>query len=822
MKSLIKYTIAATIALLSCFDVMAQEVEESDAALDFRDFKFYKEDEEDDISLWGGIAEEDVESQKGIYYTPNSRYALSYASSSYRGFMYSESRNLIGNTRIDYATARALRALGYKTTTEQGFGGKTTSGALGESTTILSGSESNLYDRHSMRVDLSGRNYLVGANYRGVYAIPKKGVLLKEGWTLLSNARIRTGRDLYVDGVYTNALDLGIGASYAGRNDNIDIAIMLPYSERGLRQASTQEAFSLTQDILYNPAWGMQSGQIRNSRVTTSLRPEVVATWQRRVTAVTDMTITANLYHELRNTSSLAWFNAPTPAPDNYKYMPSYLASEADRHTVEEAWIANDLRYTQIDWEALYHTNAIQQDGHARYAVASRHTNTSHIALNIGFNSRLNGAIIEYGVEARGDSERNFRVMDDLLGATHIIDKDYYLEDDATFSHLTENNLRNPNHIVTEGSRYGYDYALRRASAKLYATARWQMWGANFNVAGNIATEHTQRVGFFEKELFAGNASYGRSKGITLTPAMLAASCHYNIGKHDIAIDLMLRGESPRPDDLFLQPEYNNRRIESPTLATAIASEIGYGYTTQRVRLQAKLYISATAREMDVVRYYDDLSGEYVDAVVSGIGRLHFGIEATADVKWSQYFRSHFALLLSQYLHHCDPTVTIYSDNDNSMITTSISKMKGHHAGAPAAMLYGDIVFRHKGWMARASAQYWGLNYASPSYIRRTVRVVSYAASEEEAATLQHQQRLPDAATLDITLSKRIKFNENLSLSIEIAARNIVGSSVVYSAYEENRISRHKVGTRTDISPFANRMMYAYPRLFTLSASLWF
>jgi hypothetical protein len=225
---------------------------------------------------------------------------------------------------------------------------------------------------------------------------------------------------------------------------------------------------------------------------------------------------------------------------------------------------------------------------------------------------------------------------------------------------------------------------------------------------------------------------------------------------------------------------------------------------------------------MDVVRYYDDLSGEYADAVVSGIGRLHFGMEATADVNWSQYFRSHVALSLSQYLHHRNPTVTTYSDNDNSVIATSISQMKGHHAGTPEATLYGDITFRHKGWMARASVQYWALNYASPSYIRRTVRVISYAASEEEAEALKHQQRLPDAATLDITLSKRIKFNNDLSLNIELAARNIVGSNVVYSAYEESRISRHKVGTRTDIAPFANRMMYAYPRLFTLSASLWF
>lgn len=822
MKSLTKYIVTTAIALLSCFSVMSQEVEVDDETLDFRDFKFYKEDEDDDITLWGGLTEEEEEGQKSRYYTPNSRYALSYASGGYRGFRYSESRSLIGNTSIDYATARALRALGYKTATEQGLDNATTSGALGETTAILFGEESHLYNRQSLRVDLSGRNYLIGANFRGIYAIPKKGVILKHGWTLRSNALIRTGRDLYVDGVYTNALDLNIGASYIGRNDNVDIAIMLPYSERGLRQASTEEAFTLTQDRLYNPAWGMQGGRIRNSRVTTTLRPEVVGTWQRRVTAVTDMTLTANIYHELRNTSSLAWFNAPTPAPDNYKYMPSYLTLERDRRIVEDAWLANDLRYTQIDWEGLYHTNAIQRDGHARYAVASRHANTSHLVLNLGFNSRLNGATIDYGMEARGDSERNFRVMDDLLGATHIIDKDYYLEDDATYSHLTQNDLRNPNHIVTEGERYSYDYALRRISAKLYATAQWRMWNTDFSIAANIATEQTFRVGYFEKELFAGSASYGRSKGITLTPAMLAISGHRNMGKHDIGMGLMLRGESPRPDDLFLQPEYNNRRVESPTLATAIASELRYGYTSQRIRLQARLYIATTAREMDVVRYYDDLSGEYADAVVSGIGRLHFGIEATADVNWSQYFRSHVALSLSQYLHHRNPTVTTYSDNDNSVIASSISQMKGHHAGAPEVTLYGDITFRHKGWMARASVQYWGLNYVSPSYIRRTVRVISYAASEEEAEALKHQQRLPDAATLDITLSKRIKFNNDLSLNIEFAARNIVGSNVVYSAYEESRISRHKVGTRTDIAPFANRMMYAYPRLFTLSASLWF
>lgn len=820
MRSPLRYIgIMILATLLVWQDGYAQEISEE---LDYHNFKFYAEEEDDDLSLWGGLTTEGEDEESTRHYTPNSRYALSYANNTYRGFRYSEARNMLGFMEVDYATTRLLRTLGYKTATTYGIGTATLSGALGETTTILTGEESRLYDHQSLRIDLAGHNYLIGADYRGTYSLNPKGIALKEGWQLLSNARVRTGRDLYVDGVYTNALDLSFGASYTARNDNLDIAITLPFSERGLRQASTEEAFTLTQNRLYNPSWGMQSGRIRNSRVATSLRPEAVAMWRRRVTATTDMTLAANIYYSLSGRSSLTWFNAPTPTPDNYKYMPSYYTSDSERNTVEEAWRSNDPRYTQIDWERLYHTNTIQADGHARYAVASRHTNTSHTAINLGFNTLLNGATVQYGMELCNNTERAFRVMDDLLGATHIIDKDYYLEDDATYSHLTENDLRNPNHKVTEGERYGYDYALTRRSAKLYATTQWQISDIDFSIAANMALEQTLRRGYFEKELYSGSASFGRSQAVTLTPAMLSASAHYTLNNHDMGISLLLRGESPMPDDLFLQPEYNNRRIDNPSLSTAMAAELSYGYTASRLRLQAKLFTASTAHEVDIVRYYDDLAGEYSDAVVSNIGRLHYGIEASADVTWSQYFTSNFSLSAAQYAYRTNPTVTTYADDDNTLIANSIAEMKWHNIGAPSITLYGDVAFRHNGWMARASVQYWGVNYATPSYIRRTVRVVSYAASEEEKTTLQQQQRLPDAATLDMSISKRIKFSKDLSLSIQLSARNILGSNVVYSAYEENRISRHKVGNRTDISPFANRLTYAYPRLFSLSASLWF
>ena len=818
MTSNLKYILATAAAvLLFVARAVAQEVVEE---LDYRDFKFYKEDE--DISLWGGLDESKEEQVVTLYNSSNSRYALSYGASGYRGMRNDEARSMFGYMAVDYATQRTLSSLGYRRGVAEGMSGSVLSGAVGETTTMLLGAESRLYERQSLRVDLSGRNYLVGVNYRGVYDITPLGVPLKEGWSVMTNARVRTGRDIYVEGVYINAVDMAVGASYAGRNDNVELIFALPWSERGLRQASTDEAFTLLHNRLYNPAWGLQGGKVRNSRVATSLRPEVVALWRRRLSAVTRMTLATNIHYEQRGSSSLTWFNATTPAPDNYKYMPSYYDRDDEARVVEEAWLANDVRYTQIDWDGLYHTNALQRDGHARYAVASRRANVAHAVANIGFSTKVKGAELNYGVELRGDTERAFRVMDDLLGAQYIIDRDYYLEDDATYSHLTDNNVRMPDNVVVEGERYGYDYRLARLGAKLYASARWQLWGVDFAVGANMAVEHSYRRGYFEKELFAGAASYGCSRGVTLLPAMLTATGSYSLGCHDFGVALMVRGESPRVEDMFLQTEYNNRRVDAPELATAMAAEVSYGYTAQRVRLGARLYVAGVVREMDVLHYYDDLAGEYVDAVVRGIGRLHYGAELSADVAWSRYFSSNFALTAAQYRYSTNPSVALYSDNDNRLIASSISEIKGYRVGAPQLMMYGDVTFRHRGWMARASAQYWGGRYVSPSFVRRTVRVVSFAASPEEAEVLKYQERLPNTATIDVAVSKRIKFSNDMSLNVQLAVRNLLGGSVIYSAYEENRVSRHKVGNRTYIAPFANRMMYAYPHLVSLSASLWF
>jgi hypothetical protein len=824
MNAQLKYVVVLLLAMLMAEGVVAQHSDDVDV-YDYRHYKFYDEPEEDDLTMASylgvdSLAEE--EKRDAGLYIPNVSYSRSFVNYQSRGLGRDEEVAMLGCLQIDYTTMRLLTSLGYRRDVWSGLSHAYRAGGVAGATLLTPISKSGAYAGHSLRVDFSGRNYLGGVSYRGVYEPKYHGVVLDDGWTISSYVRLRTGRDIYVDGVYRNSVDVALGASYGDRRNRFDVALLLPWVERGLRQASTHEAFSLTGDVMYNPSWGVQNGKMRNARVAKSLRPEVVAMWQHRLTVVTELCASLNLYVDRRGKSSLAWYNAPTPMADNYKYMPSYYSSDDDCRGVERMWRDNNLKYTQIDWSGLYHTNALQSDGSARYAVEDRRVNELCTTIDVGLRSKLSAVVLEYGLELGCYSGREFKVVDDLLGAKHILDVDYYIVDDATYSDDSDNNLRSPNRKVVEGDRYGYDYRLTHYDAMVYGMAHWSVEEHLFDVGARFGLESVKRRGYYEKELFPGGGSYGTSRVVNLCPYMLSASWQLPVGQHTIGASLLLRGASPEADDMFLQPQYNNRCVDDIGLVTMTSAEVAYGYCSQPFSVDARIFVAREFNARDVVRYYDDLAGAYVDAVVDGISRISFGLETDARVVWSRMFSSNVSLSVAQYRYVGDACVSLYADNDNDLLAISTAEMRGCHLSAPEVSLYGDLNFSYRGWRAQLAAQWWALRYVTPSVVRRAGRVVDYAASGEERQRLMSQERLPDAFTLDVALSKRVSLGENVTLNVQLGVRNLLGSKIIYSGYEPSRIHLRTIAGRADVAPFANRYTYAYPRTFSIAASLWF
>lgn len=663
-------------------------------------------------------------------------------------------------------------------------------------------------------VGFTDRNYLFGAKLS--YAGP-----LGRSWNFSAAADIRTGRDMHVEGVFTNAATVALRAEKRMRNGHrLALFAILPPSMRGVRSASTDEAFTLTGDRLYNPAWGFQNGRVRNSHVRREFLPLAVAIGNFSLSAITSLVVSLGVEAGVSKYSTLGWYDARTPLPDNYRYMPSYTG---DRET-DEAWRMNDPRYTQIDWDELYAENRMA-DGQAVYALEDRVERICRMQFNTNFTTRFDERLtLCYGVLVHYNTVRNYKQLRDLLGADYLADIDYYLVDDDTYGNDFQNDLRHPNRRVREGGRFGYDYAMRCVDVGVRVLMQYRADRFRADVGAEVRDASVRRRGYFEKELFSGARSYGHSAVQRFTPYTFKISAGWAFSpKSYLGAAVTTAATTPEADALFLQPQYNNRTTDDPSLRRLWAAELTYTYTSRAIDLRAAAFVVSSREGMETFRYFDDLAGAFCDMSVVGIGIRSYGIEAAANIRLSYRWRLSLAASAGRYEYSADPRVTIVTDADNTPVdVNAVSQMGGCRIGnAPQLTGCAELgYFGPKGWGFRAAVNYVGARFVEPAFLRRTERVVQQAAPTPEAfAAFTEQERLGDAFTLDASAFRTFYFGDS-RLTISLMLRNLLGDrKMVYGAYEPLRVHRLRSGDFYAYAPFENRRTYAYPRSFYLSVS---
>ena len=663
-------------------------------------------------------------------------------------------------------------------------------------------------------VRLTDRNYLAGAKVAA-------SAHLGRGWRASLALDARTGRDMHVEGVFTNALTVGLRLFRRfGGEHALSLVCIVPPSVRGTRLSSSEEAFTLTGDRLYNPAWGYQDGRVRNSRVRRETLPLLVADYAVPLSEAASLSLRLGAEAGVARYSMLDWYDARTPMPDNYRYLPSYT----DDLETERAWLTRDPRYTQIDWDELIRRNRMQ-GGHAVYALDDRVERPVRLCLDAAFSVRTDSRLtLRCGVSLRSDRTRFYRQMRDLLGAGYVTDIDRYLVDDDTYSNLLQNDLRHPDRTIREGDRFGYDYALtlRGAALRLQADYRSDRFRADLSVV--LGSDAVSRRGYYEKELFPGGQSYGPSRVMRFTPYTLKVAAGWAFTpRRYIEIAAAAAARTPRAGDLFFQPLYNNRTVDNPVPERIYAAELNCRLTGPVVDFQAAFFAAMTLDGIETRTYYDDMASVYCDMAVTGVGRMSCGAEAAADIRLSYCWLLSLAASAGCYEYIRDPRVTVLSDVDNSAVDVqAVSRMGGcETGGAPQLTALAEIAwFGPKGWGCRASAGYAGRRYVEPMPLRRTDRIAGQGGiTREFFDAFTRQERLPDAFTLDAALFKSFRF-ERSRLTASLMLRNLTGEAdTVYGGYESLRVRRIRPGDDTLYAPHASRCTYAWPRSFYLTIS---
>ena len=666
-----------------------------------------------------------------------------------------------------------------------------------------------------------------------------------KGWNLSTSLAARTGRDLHIEGLFGNSLEFNAVATKSWNSAHLlSLAVFAKPQMRSTRLASTAEAFRLTDNNLYNPAWGYQNGKLRNARIRREFLPTAFLGYEGEISERTRFNSAIALTAGVERYSSLDWFDAQTPSPDNYRYMPSYFGDEEDIFlAVESEWLANNPRYTQIDFDRLITTNRLH-NGEATYAISDRVTRTIFATFKGLFSTKLNSGAISYGVEATTANYRNYKQMRDLLGADYIVDLDYFLIDDDTYGNSLQNNLDEPNRRIVENERFGYDYAFRKHNISAVFVYNYSTTRLNLDIAAKFGYSDISRRGFYRKELFAEN-SLGESRHLKFSPYAMRIKAGYLVAENHFLESIITTEASPcEEENLFLQSQYNNRTIDNPSLRSGYNGEIRYTFQKPNLKVGTTLFISTELNDTQVRQLYDDLSGEYADIVASRINTLCYGLEVEAEYRFADHFRTTAALTAGRYKYLSNARITAYSDSSNIRLIDNVESLCRNLSlgNAPQIALTAALAYYNRGWYAQINANYAGLRYAEPSLVMRTERVLSVATSPEERESMLRQERLRDAFTLDISLSKSLylerldtrvyrtkaapRFTDKhprSKLVFSIGIRNLLGSrNMVYSAREASRLQRYSLADGYIYSRQATRYLYAYPRTYQASISFRF
>lgn len=728
-----------------------------------------------------------------------------------RGASYDEEQATLLGVRLPYRLFAPLRAVGGVERYDAGIrpGVSTLGGVGGVREFTLT--EALPLAPYEASVRVTDRNYRVAGRVRMHR--------MWRDWQVGAVVDGRVGRDARIEGVFTNQLTFAARISRTWAS-GVELTLfgVLPVAMRGLRSAATEEAYTLLDDPFYNPSWGFQEGKVRNARVRREVMPFGVAGLKIPLADHTHLMLSAGGEISLRKQSGLGWYNARTPLPDNYRYMPSYTGDRAS----EEAWRMADPRYTQVRWDELIAQNQLG-DGEAIYALEDRVSRSLHLTAQALFESRLGEVELRYGVRAEVRPTRNYKQMNDLLGAAYLTDIDQYLVDDDTYGNRLQNDMRNPSRKIREGAIFGYDYALKEAQAVGFFSAAWQRDRLYAQLAAEVGMAVMVREGFYEKELFAGNRSLGHSRRITLKPYRMKAVAGWSFSpRHYLQGVVALGAELPDIEAMFVQPQYNNRTIDNPCLRRFGAADLRYRQTGEKWDAELAAFATLTVDEVETRRYFDDLSGLYADLSVTGIGTLAYGVEGA--VTWRPAYRWTVSAAASwgSYRYVRDPRVTVLADRDNAPIEVGgVSHMRDCRVGG-APEVTAVVAVRYygpRGWGFRLSAGYAGNRYVDAAALRRTDRVAyQYGTTPEVFDAFTRQEGLPDAATLDLSLFKSIYF-ERSSLLLALYLNNLTGREQISYGYESLRSQRFGTDTGALRMPQATRYLYTQPRTISLNVS---
>ncbi len=676
---------------------------------------------------------------------------------------------------------------------------------------------------------------LSNRTYRGrlmaTYALGSKA----NGLAYAFSASRRWASEGYVQGTLYDAYSLFGSVEYQfNRRNNISITSILASNRRGRSAALTEEVFELVGNR-YNPYWGEQEGKIRNARERKVMEPIFLLNYIHESEKI-EWKTGLGYQTGVNKRSRLGYFNAPNPDPTYYKYVPSYHINSPLGADFINASLAKEafLENPQLSWDQMYAANQ-NTEGAAAYLLSDDVTEDKTITANSTFKYRISTPMeMGVGIHYRSTNSANYALLTDLLGAEFHNDLD-------TFSN-THNDTGGSLQKI-EQDKFGYNYGLESSLFGGFGQFQttFKKWSAFASVAfSNFAT---QRNGLFTNERYLEN-SFGPSEEVTFSNLGYKGGVTYFVtGRHWITGQAAKLERPPTLQNIFINPRENNAVV--PDIQKELLTTVDLSYHLRLPTLTGRIsaFYSRFMNTTDINFFYVDsgLGSDFVQEVITGLDRLHKGIEFGFEYEASSSVKLTIAGNLGHYTYASDPNVEINFDTSGEDVISidgvqdlGIAGLKGLRLaqGPQTALAFGVNYRSPKYWWIGATANYLTHNYINVSTIARTnsflldpeTGVRFPDATAENVTNALRQRKLEDIYLLNLVGGKSWLWGKKY-ISVFASASNLFDLIYRSGGYEQSRNGNYGQWQKDNLSgtpSFGPKYWYGYGRTYFLNLAISF
>lgn len=711
------------------------------------------------------------------------------------------------------------------------------------------------------RVSFSGTN----TNYNWRAMATYASGLNSKGWAFVVSGSGRWAEEGYFEGTDYNAKSLFASVEKKfNEKHSLNFTSIYAENSRGKSSPNTQEVTDLM-GIDYNSYWGWQDGKKRNSRDKDIAEPINMLSHYWKITEKTSLN--TNVAYQLGKigNSRLDYQGVPNPDPTYYRNMPSYFLSlyENDQAVVSaqdpSAYLPGGLGgiYTpdllgaynakfntqqQIDWNSMYQANSVA--GRSVYALYEDRTDDKQLSVNSVLNSVLSDNIsLNAAVNYRKLHSHNFQNMLDLLGGEYYLDVDTY-GDNAT---QTQSDLNNPNRIIYEGDKFGYNYKLYADVIDAFTQFKFRYKKVDFYLSQQFSRSEYQREGLYKNGYYPTN-SYGKSEKVEFDNFGFKGGLTYKVnGRHLIDFNALYMSKAPDLRSSFSNARVNNNVTVDLKSETISGADLSYIIRAPKFKSRLTGFFSEQKNVTEVSFFFaegafEDISGggdtdAFVNEVITGLNKKNYGLELGLEYQVTSTIKAMASASYGEYIYSNNPNSYLIVDaqasatNINPVTSFGKSHLKNYNLpGVPNTAASIGLEYRDpKFWWVGANYNYLSGAYLDISPLLRTDNFlkdpssISGSAFPEATNTrvkeLLKQEQFDDIYLLNLQGGKswRISKKNRNTVGFFASVTNVLDTRYKTGGYEQARNGNYRE-LNQDVSSgnpaFAPKYFYGYGRTY--------